>query len=145
MTTKKKGKKAASRKLGRPKLNIKPTDVEKLASEGLTDQQLAAKLGISARTLRNRKRDDPKFLEAYQRGEAMALAEVEQTMFKLAKAGDSAACRFILSTRRRDIYTTRQELSNPDGEDFRIAARPLTAKERKAAIVEIHKALESDS
>ncbi len=138
-------KKDDTKPLGRPMVEIDHNRVIELTKQGLTDKQLASELGISRQTLHNRKKSDPKLLEAYQAGEAAALAAVEKTLFKLALDGDAGACKFILSTRRRETYTTRQEVANAEGESFRMDVKPLTPDERKAAVIDITRALNDET
>lgn len=93
---------------GRPAQPSKPPNpndpellrqVEELAGYGLTQEQIAAVLGFSERTLRTRKADSEEFSAAIQRGKAKASAVVGKALFVRAKDGDVPAIRWWEMTR----------------------------------------------
>jgi transcriptional regulator with XRE-family HTH domain len=73
--------------------------VEELAGYGLTQEQIAAVIGLSERTLRRRKEDTEVFSAAIQRGKAKASAEVGKSLFRRAKEGEVSAIRWWEMTR----------------------------------------------
>jgi len=58
--------------------------IEKLALHGLTDDELAAILNVSERTINRWKKDDPKFLSVLKNGKLEADLKVEQSLYKRA-------------------------------------------------------------
>ena len=60
----------------KPRKAFDLAEVERLASLGLTREQIAAALGASASTVYNRLRDDEEFSEAVKRGEALGIGAV---------------------------------------------------------------------
>ena len=61
------------------------TLVEGLAREGLTDEQISAKIGISTTTYYQWQNDYPEFSEAIKKGKAPVDIEVENALLKRAK------------------------------------------------------------
>ena len=68
----------------KPRIEIDLAQVEALASRGLSQQQIADALGISERTLRNRKKDSAEFAEAIKRGRAKGISKVANVIFEKA-------------------------------------------------------------
>ncbi|HHF7111073.1 TPA: LuxR C-terminal-related transcriptional regulator [Haemophilus influenzae] len=87
-----------SKKKTKPKIEIDLSMVESLAAQGLTNQQIADSLGISERTLQNRKKDNAEFAEAIKKGKAKGIAVVTNALMKKIKAGNVAAMIFFLKT-----------------------------------------------
>lgn len=82
----------------KPKIEIDIAQVEQLASQGLSQQQIADSLGISERTLRNRKRESTEVAEAIKRGKAKGVAFVTNKLMQSIKKGNIAAMIFFLKT-----------------------------------------------
>ena len=61
------------------------TLVEGLAREGLTDEQISAKIGISTTTYYQWQNDYPEFSEAIKKGKAPVDIEVENALLKRAR------------------------------------------------------------
>lgn len=78
------------------KTQIDPKQVEALASRGLTREQVAHNLGVSARTLQRRTKEDPAFEEAYLRGKAKGITEIANALYKKAQEGNTTAQIFFL-------------------------------------------------
>jgi hypothetical protein len=72
---------------------------EELAGYGLRQDQIAAVLGFSERTLLTRKQENEAFAAAIQRGKAKAAAIVGKALFGRAKDGDVSAIRWWEMTR----------------------------------------------
>lgn len=87
-----------ARKITKPKIEIDLAKVEALAANGLTQQQIAASLGISERTLYNSKRDNADFAEAIKRGKAKGIAVVTNKLMEQCKNGNTTAIIFFLKT-----------------------------------------------
>lgn len=130
------------RKVGRPKGSTKSKyggitlkDVRKFARLGLTDQQIAGALDISAETLYTYRREHPEFYDALRDGKQFRDDLVVQSLFQRAVGwehpedkimqncglpvvvptvrrypGETAAQIFWLKNKRPDEWKERQEL-----------------------------------
>ncbi|OKQ02289.1 LuxR family transcriptional regulator [Haemophilus influenzae] len=87
-----------SKKKTKPKIEIDLSMVESLAAQGLTNQQIADSLGISERTLQNRKKDNAEFAEAIKKGKAKGIAVVTNALMKKIKSGNVTAMICFLKT-----------------------------------------------
>lgn len=85
---------------GRPPIAIDLAAVERLAGDGLTQEEIALALGISDDTLQRRKRDTAAFADAIKRGKANAAAEVANMLMTLVRKGDLGAIVWYEKTRR---------------------------------------------
>lgn len=86
--------------VGRPKIEIDIAEVERLASQGLTQQQIADALGVSDQTILNRKADSLDFLEAIKRGQAKGIDTVTNALYEQAvNDGSVPAAIFYLKNR----------------------------------------------
>lgn len=81
------------------KIEIDLAKVESLAAQGLTEEQIADALGISPRTLTNRKRDSADFADSIKRGKAKGIAIVTSKLMEQVKGGNVTAMIFFLKTR----------------------------------------------
>lgn len=81
------------------KIEIDLAKVESLAAQGLTEEQIADALGISPRTLTNRKRDSADFADSIKRGKAKGIAVVTSKLMEQVKSGNVTAMIFFLKTR----------------------------------------------
>ncbi|AOF53704.1 LuxR family transcriptional regulator [Rodentibacter caecimuris] len=86
------------KKQTKPKIEIDLKQVEALAANGLTQQQIADSLGISERTLRNRKGDFADFADAIKRGKAKGIAIVTNKLMEKIKSGNTTAMIFFLKS-----------------------------------------------
>ena len=73
--------------------------VQELASRGLTLEQIAVALGISPRTLYNRRRKFAEVADAIKKGRALGVAAVASKLWEAAMAGNITAIIFYLKTR----------------------------------------------
>jgi transposase len=73
----------------KPKKMIDLQRAEILAAQGLTNEQVAAGLGISEATLYNNKRENKDFTEALTRGRAKGVTTVTNKFFEIIQAKDS--------------------------------------------------------
>src|SRR5215212_9990622 len=88
--------------IGRPKKNLRPEDyglVEALTAEGLTQLQIARKLGMSVRTFSERMKDDPAVAEAVAQGRAVEQGELVGILRQMARNGDAQSAMFLLRCR----------------------------------------------
>jgi len=74
-------------------------EVERLAGLGLTQEQIAVSLGVSPRTLDNRKAESAEFAQAIKKGQASAITEVSNALFQNAMGGNVTAQIFFLKAR----------------------------------------------
>ena len=105
------GKRAGS---GRKAVKIDPVELEKLCGLQCTDEELAAWFGVSARTIERRRRQ-PAFGEAMERGRAKGRVSVRRMLFGQAAKGIPAAAIFLAKNLLgyRDVRSN--EHSGPDG------------------------------
>jgi len=84
--------------------------VEKMASQGLSQRDIAAALGISEDTLGRRKKDNADFAAAIKKGKALGITTVTSELMKQIKAGNTTAAIFFLKTQAGWKETTVLEL-----------------------------------
>src|SRR5919106_1013113 len=73
--------------------------VEELASQGLTNAQIAACLGICEDTLYTKQRQLTEFSEAIKKGRARGIQKVSNALFEAAINGNVTAMIFYLKSR----------------------------------------------
>tara|TARA_E500000081_G_C5916671_1_gene254546 strand:- start:81 stop:569 length:489 start_codon:yes stop_codon:yes gene_type:complete len=97
------------KKPGRKLINIDIEQVERLASQGLGNTQIARALGVSWDTLdRNRKRS-AEFEDALKRGQARGLATVTNSLYQSANDGNVTAQIFYLKNRDSNAWADKVE------------------------------------
>lgn len=72
----------------KPSIVIDSQQAETLAAQGLTNEQIAAALGISESTLYKNKKENKDFVEALTRGRARGIAVVTNRFFEIIQAKD---------------------------------------------------------
>jgi len=92
--------------------------IESLAAAGFTDTTIAARLRISASTLRECRKRDPLVAEALARGRARLEDELVHGLMRQAREGYAPAAMFLLKTR-----CGYRETGSPDGGDTKIAVQ----------------------
>lgn len=95
--------------------------VESIAAMGGTNEQIAQALGISATTLKARRRQDRAIDEAVQRGKDKADLQVVAALYKKAMGGDTTACIFWLKNRRPMEWRDRHDMEHSG--EMKISAR----------------------
>jgi hypothetical protein len=107
----------------RPKTKIDVTELEKLYGMQCTDEEVAAFVGVSTRTLARRK-EVRKFAEVIDRAKARGRVSVRRALFRLAAAGNIAAAIFLAKNLLgyKDILSN--EHSGPDGTPIQFANKP---------------------
>lgn len=83
--------------------------LEAWARDGLTDEQIAEKMGINTATLYRYKEKYCEICEALKRGKEVVDVEVENALLKLAKSGNITAIIFWLKNRRPDKWRDKQK------------------------------------
>ncbi len=86
------------------------------ASRGLTQEQIAAQLGMSEATLYNKLKSNLEFLEAIKSGQASGIQQVANAMFETAIDGNTTAQIFYLKNRAG--WADKQELKVDAKVDF---------------------------
>jgi hypothetical protein len=109
--------------MARPKADIDLVELEKLCGLQCTDEEAAAFLGISTRTLQ-RRRQNKKFAEAMDRAKAKGRVSVRRHLFRRAAEGNIAAVIFLSKNvlGYRDVVST--EHSGPNGTAIQIESKP---------------------
>jgi len=122
--TKSKKRKTARKKKnkgGRPtKYNVEMNEqATKLCLLGAKDSELATFFNVSESTINKWKLDHPKFSESLRLGKDDADAEVAQSLYKTALAGNTTAQIFWLKNRRSSEWRDKQEIDHTnDGKPF---------------------------
>jgi hypothetical protein len=120
--------------VARPKLKIDVGELERLATLQCTDEEIAAYLGISVRTLQ-RRLQIAKLRELVDAARAKGRASVRRILFRLANSGNVAAAIFLAKNLLgyRDVVNT--EHTGLAGGPIQIATKPdlsdLTDEELK--------------
>src|SRR5678816_338479 len=78
----------------RPKVKIDLGELEKLCNMQCTDEEVAAFLGVSTRTI-ERRRQVKEFNEIMERARAKGRISIRRALFRLAAAGNIAAAIFL--------------------------------------------------
>lgn len=115
-------------------LKVDLFEVRQLASLGLSQRQIAYKLGMSARTFYNYKNDCAEFAEAYRRGRSKGVADVANSLFQKCKEGDVHAMKFYLSVVGKWRESKAVEVTGADGGAIQTENKTrvtLTAKQAK--------------
>jgi len=102
--TKKKPKKTAAKARKASKAALKKAadtsamlaTVRRLAGQGMTQEQIGAKLGITGRQFRRRKDKDPDLMSAYEAGKAETIDEVTSILLTRIKDGSNPLLMFYL-------------------------------------------------
>ena len=108
---------------GRRAVHIDLVQLEKLCSLQCTDEELAAWFGMSPTTIARRRRN-PEFAEAIERGRARGRISVRRAQMKLLASGNPSIAvwlgRQLLG--QRDVSTT--EHTGSGGEAIQLAVKP---------------------
>jgi hypothetical protein len=107
----------------RPKTKIDLTELEKLYGMQCTDEEVAAFVGVSTRTLA-RRREVKKFAEVIDRAKARGRVSVRRALFRLAAAGNIAAAIFLAKNLLGYKDIVSNEHSGPDGSPIQFANKP---------------------
>jgi len=102
----------------KPKIHIDLKQVESLAANGLTQEQIAAALGISESTLTKRKKENTDFTDAIKRGKAKGIALVTNKLMESIKGGNMTGMIFFLKTQAGWKETNVQEHTGANGTDL---------------------------
>lgn len=113
----------------KPKIQIDLKQVESLAANGLTQEQIACALGISETTLHQRKRDSADFAAAIKRGKAKGIALVTNKLMESIKGGNMTGMIFFLKTQAGWKETNIQEHTGANGGVIQVNTTAMSAEE----------------
>ena len=113
----------------KPKIHIDLKQVESLAANGLTQEQIACALGISETTLHQRKRDSADFAAAIKRGKAKGIALVTNKLMESIKGGNMTGMIFFLKTQAGWKETNVQEHTGANGGAIQVNTTAMSAEE----------------
>jgi hypothetical protein len=90
-----------------------PTDsiceqAREMASRGLTMSQISDCLGLGERTVYEKQKDYPQFMQAIKKGRAEGLHSVSNALFEKATQGNVTAMIYYLKTRDRENWGENQ-------------------------------------
>ncbi len=108
---------------GRKPVNIDLEQVEKLAAIQCTEVEIASVLGVSVRTIERRKQQ-PDFAEAMDRGKARGRVSLRRNLWSLANKGQPAANIFLAKNLLGYKDYIANEHSGPDGGPIAIGPAP---------------------
>lgn len=121
--------------MGRPQIEIDPEKVRSLAATGLSQQQIADSLGISEKTLRNRKKGiNSVFAEAIKKGKAQGLAVATSKLFEAVKRGEPWAICFMLKCQGGWNEKSYLEVTGKNGEAIQIEQKSVLNDKQKAML-----------
>jgi hypothetical protein len=109
--------------MARPRVKIDVGELEKLYGMQCTDEEVAAFIGVSTRTLARRK-EVSKFAEVINRAKARGRVSVRRALFRLAASGNIAAAIFLAKNLLGYKDIVSNEHSGPDGTPIQFANKP---------------------
>jgi hypothetical protein len=109
--------------MARPRVKIDVAELEKLYGMQCTDEEVAAFVGVSTRTLARRK-EVSKFAEVIDRAKARGRVSVRRALFRLAASGNIAAAIFLAKNLLGYKDIVSNEHSGPDGTPIQFANKP---------------------
>src|SRR5260370_29159129 len=100
--------------MARPEAKIDLAELEKLCGMQCTDEEIAAFIGVSTKTI-ERRRQVPRFRDVMDRARAKGRISVRRALFRLAAAGNIAAPILLAKNLLGYKDYFRNEHSGPDG------------------------------
>lgn len=116
----------------RPEANIDLAELEKLCAMQCTDEEIAAFLGVSTRTI-ERRRKVPSFRETMDRGKAKGRVSVRRNLFRLASAGNAVANIFLAKNLLGYKDVVSNEHTGPEGGPIQMSLADVLRERKKAA------------
>ena len=118
--------------MGRPAVKIDLGELEKLYGMQCTDDEVAAFLSVSTRTLDRRKKIKS-FQEVIERTKAKGRVSVRRNLFRLASNGNVAAAIFLSKNLLGYKDYVANEMSGPNGSPIAIGPAPSSATSRRCS------------
>ncbi|NLT46172.1 MAG: hypothetical protein GXX80_11775 [Thermotogaceae bacterium] len=88
--------------------------------DGLTEEEIAKRLGVACSTFRKYKGDYPALSAALKEGKEVADYRVENALYNKAINGDTTAMIFWLKNRRSEQWREKQEVAHSGGIDITV-------------------------
>ncbi len=111
----------------RPKVKIDLAELEKLCTMQCTDEEVAAFLGVSTRTI-ERRRQVKQFNEIMERAKAKGRISIRRALFRLAAAGNIAAAIFLAKNLLGYKDYINNELTGVAGGPIQVTSKPDLSK-----------------
>ena len=105
----------AEKKRGRKPTPIDLASVEKMASQGLNQEQIASVIGLKSSQWYERCNQNPDISEAYKRGKSKGVLAISNALFEQARAGNTTAQIFFLKAQGGWRENIRLEHTGADG------------------------------
>nr|AYC80792.1 hypothetical protein [uncultured bacterium] len=115
----------------RPKSDIDLEELEKLCAMQCTDEEIAAFLRVSTRTI-ERRRKVPSFREAMERGKAKGRVSVRRNLFRLATNGNLGANIFLAKNLLGYKDAVTNEHTGLDGGPIQMSLAQVLRERKKA-------------
>ena len=109
--------------MARPKVKIDLAELEKLCGMQCTDEEVAAFLGVSTKTI-ERRRQVKQFREVMDRGKAKGRVSLRRALFRLMNNGNIAAAIFLSKNLLGYKDYFNNEVTGAAGGPIQIASRP---------------------
>jgi hypothetical protein len=109
---------------GRKPVQIDLANLEKLCVLQCTDEEIGAFVGVSARTIQER-RKDPQFAEAMRAGRAKGKISVRRAQMRLLEAGNATMAVWLGKQLLGQREVTPVELTGVNGQPVQIALEVL--------------------
>ena len=111
---------------GRKPVEIDLEQLEKLASLGCTDEEIAAFFRCTTRTIEKR-RKEPAFKEALERGKAIGRISVRRSQMKLLEAGNATMGVWLGKQLLGQRDVTPIELTGANGSEIKFSKEIIDA------------------
>lgn len=108
--------------------------IEGWARDGLTDEQIAEKLGIHISTLYDYKNKHDEFSEVLKKGKEVIDYEVEKALLDKALSGDTTAQIFWLKNRKPKQWRDKQVIESNSTIEIKNPLEGLTTDDLKKLI-----------
>jgi hypothetical protein len=119
----------------RPETTIDLQEIERLCTMQCTDEEIAAFLGVSTRTI-ERRRKVQSFREAMARGKAKGRVSVRRNLFRLAINGNLGANIFLAKNLLGYKDVVSNEHTGPEGGPIQMSLADVLRERQKAATPE---------
>lgn len=108
---------------GRPQKEVDLGQVESLAAQGLTNDQIALSIGISRSNYFKKKAESLDFQDAVKRGQAKGIAKVTNSLFQAANNGNITAQIFYLKNRDPQNWRDKQDVEHSGDVNIHVSSK----------------------